>query len=478
MLTENPEFIEVMSEQIEKTELSFDSETSVARHLTRAVTDSSVDLGLSDSQLISADGFIWSYSNHTGTWSRVEHDELITLAQLYDGLWTEEKKPRRVNISFARATNIARSTLRLHELQAKHFFESTKPGIACTNGFLKVTASGVEITEHDAEHRATVAYDFKVGEDEDEDPPMGWLRFLKEIFAEDDDQAEKMMVLQEFIGICLVGQATQYSQCLLFLGSGSNGKSVLCELIAELLFPEGTVTHISPRRWGNDYSVSGLKDSRVNIVSELPETNAVEQADMFKAVTSGDKVEARLPYQPPHIVHPRAGHVFCANEMIRTSDFSFGFFRRFKTLSFNRSFEDAPERKTKAEIMDSIAPERGAIIMWALQGAVRLIRNGRYTEVASHKVEMENWKQDSDSVYDFMRSCLSTTEPDSEKEYLKDLSSEFEKWAAETKRKGGMCNRTLAKRLKALGLTKDRDGYGTLFKGVRLLTNQEASSMN
>ncbi len=474
MIVDNPELIEDMRERINDDPVDFDSETTIARHLTRVLAQSTERLGISNTKLLSADGFLWVYSMKTGTWSRLEVDDIVTLVQLYDGTYTSENKPKRVRIGYQKSVNIAKSTHRLHGILGSDFFASPRPGIPCANGFLTVSACGVEVTPHDPDNRATVGYDIDVGADENEDPPLKWLEFLRSVWAGDEDRDAKINVLQEFCGAAIAGLSTEYQRCLLLLGYGSNGKSLLCEFIAELMFPEGTATFISPRRWDRDYSIAGLKDARINIVSELPETSAMESADIFKAVIAGDRLEARLPYQAPHFIRPSAGHVFSANEIPRTSDTSHGFFRRFITMKFGRNFEDDPDRKTKTEIMGPLMEERGAIIMWALVGASRLIRRGEYPTVASHSETVQDWKKSSCAVIDFVDSCIDVgvgTTP------LAELMAEFQEWAPTVGRSPNMTARTLSDRLVKTGMIKKRMGSGIVFPcSIRTTQNRRVAT--
>ena len=474
MIVDNPELIKDMTERIIDDPVDFDSETTIARHLIGSLAESTKMLGISNTKLLSADGFLWVYSMKTGTWSRLEVDDIVTLVQLYDGTPTNENKPKRVRIGYQKSVNIAKSTHRLHNILGADFFASPRPGIPCANGFLTVSARGVEVTPHDPDHRATVGYDIDVGADENEDPPLKWLEFLHSLWAGDEDKHEKINVLQEFCGAAIAGLSTEYQRCLLLLGHGSNGKSLLCEFIAELMFPEGTATFISPRRWDRDYSIAGLKDSRINIVSELPETAAMESADIFKAVIAGDRLEARLPYQAPHFIRPSAGHVFSANEIPRTSDTSHGFFRRFITMNFGRNFENDPERKTKTEIMGPLMEERGAIIMWALVGASRLIRRGEYPTVASHNETVQNWKKSSCPVFDFVDSCLDVGAGVTP---LSDLLLEFQEWAPTVGRSPTLAARTLSDRLVKSGMIKTRKGSGMVFPcSIRTTQNRQVAT--
>ena len=457
----NYNFIIEVNNYIKKEAPDLDSETTIARSLTKAFEYASKTLGIGEEPLISVDGVLWSYSNERGTWSRLENNELLTLAQAMDGAYTAGDKPKRIKIGFTRAQNIARSTYHLHELQAPDFFElNQKPGTAFTNGFATVSEWGVELEEHSPDHAATVAYDFEL--ETECEPPEKWLAFLNSLFVNDADSQSKIKVLQEFIGAAIAGGglSTSRQKCLLLLGSGANGKSLLGDLISELLFPKGTATFVSPRRWDRDYSVHSLRDSKINIVGELPETNALD-ASAFKSIIAGDRIEARLPYQSPYYFSPQAAHIFSANEVPRTNDTSHGFMRRWIMISFNENFENSPFRKTKEDFVKELEPEKSAIIYWALNGAARLIKNGDYSRIESHKETIDDWRKESDGVFDFATSCLEF--PSQRQTQLGELRSAYKDWAGRVGRVDEIGAQTLSKRLQKVGLDKKRLAKGAVF---------------
>ena len=452
MLTEQPIFIDELKNRINERPLDSDSETAISRHLATACHIAAERLGLSREPLISAEGSAWVYSEQQGIWERLTHEDLITLAQLYDGPNCSPPggKPRQSSIGWVKANNIAKSLPRLHDLQANRFFETPVIGSCFTNGFVKVDEHGVELLNHDPDNAARQAYDFDL--DLDTEPPHEWIKFLKELWEPDSDCDTKILILQEFIGASMANIATTYQRALLLSGNGANGKSALSLLIGALLFPEDTVSYVSPRRWDRDYSLAQLRNARINLVTELPETNALDNTDTFKSVVSGDYLEARLPYCAPFTFRCTAGHILSCNDIPRTSDSSHGFFRRFIMLTFNQNFGNSPFKKTEEEIMEAIAPERSAIILWALNGAARLIRQGAYTQLSSHEKSVQDWRAASDSVYDFALTCLEY--PSDENTRLSTIRDEFRGWARSVGRMDEISSRALNSRLKKIeGLT-------------------------
>ena len=130
-------------------------------------------------------------------------------------------------------------------------------------------------------------------------------------------------------------------------------------------------------------------------------------------------------------------------------------------ISFNENFENSPFRKTKEDFLKELGPEKSAIIYWALNGAARLLRNGEYSRIESHHETIDDWRKDSDGVFDFATSCLSF--PSQHKTGLSELRNSYLDWARRVGRLDEIGVRTLSKRLQRIGLEKKRSSQGVVF---------------
>ena len=405
-------------------------------------------------KIVSSDGSLFLYNGIC--WDRLEHNDLVSMSLLFDGLWLPGDKPKRLTANLAKAQAVANTALLIHDVRHDKMFDAIPAGVAALDGFWTVDENGCDVLEHSPENLCTWSYDFEISSDK----PVKWLKFLDSLWRDDPDKSAKFDALQEWLGCCLIGKAADFARALLCIGSGGNGKSVLCKAV-ESLFPEEQVTSASPKRWDHDYTLASLRDSRLNMVAELPEYKALESSDMFKSIIAGDRCSGRLPYQPPFSFVPRAGHIFSANALpnIGSGDYSAGFFRRFLCLQFTRSFTNdyALERRSQSEILGEIEEEKPSIVHWALQGASRLMRRGEYTLPASHNDTISQWHEDSDPVKDFIVACCGPGESP-----LADIYDDFKDFCLSTGRKHGS-NKALAKRLRLHGYKPRRIAGGTAF---------------
>lgn len=342
------------------------------------------------------EGEFWRWNGTV--WSKIDRMD-VQRTLLHASEWAcWDNGPIRIN----RAT--INSVLELAEVEAgagaRGFFADAQAGIAFRNGFAMVDEDGPHMTSnvHELRARHLHPYDFDV---EAECPR--WEAFLDGLFDGDRDAEEKKLVLQQFVGACLVGVATQYQRALMLVGSGSNGKSTLVNVI-EALFPEGSVSAVSPQEMSSDRHVPALVGSLLNLVSDIP-IRDLKETGGFKQVISGDAVAARPVYENPFRFRPRAGHIFSCNTLPLADDMTHGFFRRWIVLTFNREFRPE-EQVPHSELIPSLLEELPGIMAWALRGAADLMKARRFFIPSSSQAAMEDWRQVGDQVLSFLDEAV------------------------------------------------------------------------
>jgi putative DNA primase/helicase len=189
-----------------------------------------------------------------------------------------------------------------------------------------------------------------------------FLKFLDEVFEPDSDKAEKIACLQQFFGYCLVADASMH-KFLWVVGSGGNGKSQLLEVLTNIVGPEN-LSHAHIDRFEDAAVRAELEGKLVNVSFELT-SDATIQGGNFKAIVSGDRIEARRLYQRSFSFKPYVRLVCATNDLPRLSDLTGGFSRRAIIIRFNRIFAEAEQDKN---LIDKLLAERSGILAWAVRG--------------------------------------------------------------------------------------------------------------
>lgn len=199
----------------------------------------------------------------------------------------------------------------------------------------------------------------------------------------------------------MIGIMHTHQKAVLFFDPfGRAGKGTL-ERIIRGLVPASFITAVSPFVWHKEYFVASLAGARLNVVGELSDDVPIPAA-MFKTVTGGDLITGRHPTHRPIMFKNEAAHLFMSNHMINTRDHSEAFFSRWLIVEFpnSRLRSGQPLDPTLADRI--VANELSGIAQWALDGAVRLMRNGSFSKSAAHDRLMAQWRRSSNSLVEFI----------------------------------------------------------------------------
>ncbi|MDD5679932.1 MAG: phage/plasmid primase, P4 family [Candidatus Omnitrophica bacterium] len=225
-----------------------------------------------------------------------------------------------------------------------------------------------------------------------------WLKTLAEIFEGNDDKIE---TLQEFLGLCFTKE-TKYEKALLAIGEGANGKSVIFNT-AEKVIGRDNTSAIPLEKFNNTHYTANLFGKLANISIE---TNAKSEVydSIFKAVVSGDMIEADLKFKNSFRFNPFCKLIFAMNNLPRVDDKTDAFFRRLLILQFDRQFKEEEQNKNlKAELLD----ELDGIFMWCLEGLKRLKARGFFTIPRGMQSLIDEYRRDNNNVMVFAEECCS-----------------------------------------------------------------------
>ena len=115
-------------------------------------------------------------------------------------------------------------------------------------------------------------------------------QFLDRVLPEKESQE----FLAEYIGYTLTTNI-KLEQCLILVGSGANGKSVIFDIVNALLGKDNITHYTLAQLCGdNEYRRATLSGKLLNYSSELG--TGLADVDMVKKLISNEPIDARLPY--------------------------------------------------------------------------------------------------------------------------------------------------------------------------------------
>ena len=412
---------------IQGADITDDGEVSLARSLSFLLRSNFEGAIVCQGQLFLYD---------SGLWSRLTRDVVLSCIQAFNGLpWIAGDKQKVVKLSHSKVVGIFNSLLVCRELLDDTFFDNVPAGVSFLNGFVAVDGPKITIERHSPDQRATMQIEENIPAKPSEAVPNEFISFLNELFLGEDDAAEKVVLLRQFIGMALAGlAATDGQKALLLYGGRGNGKSVLIEAITSLFDPM-TVVSSSPSRWSEEYYIHMLHPpARLNVCSELPEQSKGSSSETFKQVVSADVVTGREAYGKPVSFRPKCAHIFAANSLPSSvsGDYSHGFFRRWIILELKREFTKENTRRSPRDIQRGLKGERGTIIIWALRAVAKVLRTGEYSLPVSSAKVFQDWKVETNPVADFIECCAERSENFEKFSYVYD---EYKDWSMAAGRK-------------------------------------------
>ena len=270
---------------------------------------------------------------------------------------------------------------------------------------------------------------------------------------------ERQMVLAEYLGFVFIKHGSntlKEEKALILYGAGANGKSVFFEVVNALLGADN-VSNYSLQSLTNDngYFRAKLANKLVNYASEI---NGKLETGLFKALVSGEPVEARLPYGEPFILKQYAKLIFNCNELPKDVEHTNAYFRRFLIIPFDVTIpEQEQDKNLHTKIIKDELP---GVFNWVLQGLNRLLKQGGFSECKAAQQAVEQYRIESDSVQMFLSEHEYKVSATNETP-LKDMFSEYRNYCTENGLKA--CSlRTLADRLRNSGYQTERKKYGTV----------------
>jgi putative DNA primase/helicase len=332
------------------------------------------------------------------------------------------------------------------------FVRNNKSGknlINLRNGTLEINKNRVELRPFRKEDFLTYQLNF------DYDPQAKatlFQKFLDQVLPDKTLQYN----ISEYLGSIFIGtKDIKFEQALFLYGGGSNGKSVIYEVIQALLGTENFSSYPVQKLTTCANTRSMIKDKLLNFSSEVGE---IGSHDIFKKLVSRERVDAKILYKDVYEISGYAKLMFNCNDLPKKNEYTHGYFRRFLIIPFDKTIAKKDQDKSLSQkIIDN---ELTGVLNWILEGMLRLYQNKEFTYSESSKKAVEEFELESDSVRMFLQdenykeSDVSTS--------LKDIFLAFKEYSFTNGYK--LCSKiTLSRRLKGMGYQMERKTAGVHF---------------
>ena len=218
-------------------------------------------------------------------------------------------------------------------------------------------------------------------------------KMLNRVFLGD---REVINLFEEMVGYCLLKTA-RYQKAFILIGSGSNGKSTVLDLIEEFLGPRNYVS-LPLEKVTDRFNMAELENRLANIGDDIDNVT-IRDSGTLKKMISGESITVERKGERPFKLRPYATHIYSANAIPRSFDKSEGFYRRWLLVPFNAKFT-AEDPDYDPMIYDKITSDTALsyLLNIGLRGAARLIKRGRFTEPQSVKDALDHYRTDNSTT--------------------------------------------------------------------------------
>jgi putative DNA primase/helicase len=387
--------------------------------------------------------FIWKWYQ-SGVWKQLDDRE--AKAWIQDNLKISEPDFDK---------NFINSILDLFKTETfipNHRFNVNRDTINTLNGELSWSGETWEL--HAARRESYRTTQIPIEYDPAAVAPL-FIKALNEMFRDDPDKAEKIIIILEMFGYCLLS-STEFEKFFMLAGPGANGKSVILSVLLAFLGVEN-VSAVMPGQLDNKFQRAHLLGKLANVVTEMSEGTMLPDAAM-KSITSGESMTAENKFKPPFDFEPFSTLLFATNHLPHTRDFSEALFRRAIIIPFNRVFSEKEQDKN---LLKKLKAELPGILNISLTALAGVFKRGHFTEAASVDDLKKQWRMEADQAAQYINECCHRDAGYREKS--KDMYQNYRRWADDQGINLKLNRNNFTKRLIVLGADSVKGAGGVRY---------------
>jgi len=212
---------------------------------------------------------------------------------------------------------------------------------------------------------------------------------------------ESQRVLAEYLGFVFIkhgSNALKEEKALILYGTGANGKSVFFEIVTAM-FGRDNVSNYSLQSLTEEKGFYRAKISN-KLVNYASEINGKLETSLFKAMVSGEPVEACLKYGQPFTMTDYAKLIFNCNELPKDVEHTNAYYRRYLIIPFDVTIpEHEQDKNLHAKIIEK---ELSGVFNWVLEGLSRLLEQKKFSDCEAARQAVQQYKIESNSVQMFL----------------------------------------------------------------------------
>ena len=240
-------------------------------------------------------------------------------------------------------------------------------------------------------------------------------REIKEFFTQIYPQQELSNFIWELLASLLIG-GNLNQKFYIFIGKGSNGKSIVMDLLAEVMgeycgvLPAQLITNERHKLGGTQTEMMALKNKRIAIASEPRKGDKLNDGVMKELTGGTDKIVARGLYSNPVEFIPQFKPIVCTNNLYDIADKSDGVWRRIDKVDHISYFTDEKPDPSK----NKFAKDKGInkkfaswkAVLMSLLVEIACVKQGIVTPCDIVSESSKSYRNEQDITAEFINARI------------------------------------------------------------------------
>ena len=241
-------------------------------------------------------------------------------------------------------------------------------------------------------------------------------RFLKFLSTSLDHDPVRICTVLEMMALCFI-PASVVEKAFMHTGTGSNGKSVILNILTDILGIENITAKPIHSFEHNRFAGADLEGKAANISADVGK-KGIRDTELIKKLIGGDPIDCEQKFKGSYAMRPHATLIFSANELPEVDDSSDGFARKFELIRWDHQWYGTDRDHTVKTIRHDPG-ELSGILNLLIPIMLRLLRTHTLRYESTVEMTRNEWVRESDSIAKFVEGNI-TRENDAilTKEYV------------------------------------------------------------
>lgn len=208
--------------------------------------------------------------------------------------------------------------------------------------------------------------------------PEKFLKFLGEVFMNDEDKEDRIKFIQEWFGYCLYPD-NHIHKFLYLVGGGGNGKGTMFHCLQSVLGLKN-FKGLSVRELENsDFSRKELLGAYANVIDDAEKRTDLSM-QIVRTMTGGDPITSNVKNKDYIVFRNFCKLIIASNydPLIKEPDNWIN--RRLYVMPMTRQFS---AKEMNPNLRSELEKEKNEIFWWAVEGLKRILDKNKFTEPAS-----------------------------------------------------------------------------------------------